>query len=84
MAPIALGLTLAIAGQMLHMNVDVFNSRVQVQFLWLCAALLVGISRVCELQVKSSADSLETRNEAGAIRDVETTIPLHGGQVQAS
>jgi O-antigen ligase len=46
MAPIALAMTVAIAGQMCHMFVDIFNSRVQIQMLWLCAGLLVAISRL--------------------------------------
>jgi O-antigen ligase len=44
-SPLALGLLLAIVGQMLHMTVDVFNSRPQVQSLWLCAGLVVALSR---------------------------------------
>jgi O-antigen ligase len=46
LSPIALGLILAIVGQMLHMTVDIFNSRAQVQSLWLCAALIFAMSRV--------------------------------------
>jgi O-antigen ligase len=46
LSPLALGLLLAIAGQMLHMTVDVFNSRAQVQSLWLCAGLIVALSRM--------------------------------------
>lgn len=46
LSPIAAGLALAIFGQMLHMSVDVFNSRPQVQSLWLCAGLIVALSRM--------------------------------------
>jgi hypothetical protein len=46
LAPLALGLILAIVGQMVHMSVDVFNSRPQVQSLWLCAGLVIALSRV--------------------------------------
>jgi putative inorganic carbon (HCO3(-)) transporter len=42
-APIALGLTAGVIGQMVHMNVDIFQSRPQVQVLWLVAALLVAM-----------------------------------------
>jgi O-antigen ligase len=45
-APIALGLTVAVAGQTLHMTVDIFNNRPQVQMLWLCAGLIVALSRL--------------------------------------
>lgn len=46
LAPIALGLTVAVAGQMLHMTVDIFNNRAQVQMLWLCAGFVVALSRL--------------------------------------
>jgi putative inorganic carbon (HCO3(-)) transporter len=46
LSPIALALMLAIAGQMIHMLVDVFNSRPQVQSLWLCAAMIAAMSRM--------------------------------------
>lgn len=48
LSPIALAITLAIVGQMIHMAVDVFNSRPQMQSLWTCAALLVAIRRIQE------------------------------------
>jgi putative inorganic carbon (HCO3(-)) transporter len=43
LATIALGFTVAFIGQMLHMFVDVFNARPQVQMLWLCAGLVVAM-----------------------------------------
>ena len=46
LAPIALGLSLAIITQMLHMTVDIFNNRPQVQMLWLCAGLVAAIYRL--------------------------------------
>jgi putative inorganic carbon (HCO3(-)) transporter len=46
LAPLSLGLILAIVGQMVHMSVDVFNSRPQVQSLWLCAGLVIALSRI--------------------------------------
>jgi O-antigen ligase len=48
LSPIALALILAIGGQMVHMLVDVFSSRPQVQSLWLCAALVAAIARIKE------------------------------------
>jgi hypothetical protein len=41
-------LTAGIIGQMVHMNVDIFQSRPQVQLLWLLAALLVAMEHVEE------------------------------------
>lgn len=40
-SPLALSLTLGLAGHMLHMQVDVFNGRFPIQFLVVVAALLV-------------------------------------------
>ena len=46
LSPLALGLTAAVAGQMLHMLVDIFNSRSAVQLLWVVAALIAAMSRI--------------------------------------
>jgi putative inorganic carbon (hco3(-)) transporter len=46
LSPLALGLTAALAGQMLHMLVDIFNSRSAVQLLWVVAALLAAMTRI--------------------------------------
>ena len=43
LSPVALGFTVAIVGQMAHMLVDVFNSRPQVQLLWLVAGLITAM-----------------------------------------
>ena len=43
LSPLALGLTAAVAGQMGHMLIDVFNSRPQVQLLWLVAGLVTAM-----------------------------------------
>jgi O-antigen ligase len=50
LSPIALGLSVAITGQMVHMLVDVFNSRPQVQMLWFCAGLIAALPRVEEAE----------------------------------
>lgn len=42
-SPLALSLVAAIAGHMVHLTVDIFNARPQVQTLWLAAGLLVAI-----------------------------------------
>ena len=46
LAPLALGLAAAILGQMIHMLFDIFNSRPQIQSLWLYAGLLMAMSRL--------------------------------------
>ncbi len=43
LSPLALALVAAVAGQMIHMTVDIFNSRPQEQTLWAVAALITSI-----------------------------------------
>ena len=53
--PIALALTFAIVGQMVHMTVEIFQSRPQVQLLWLAAGLIAAmfaITRRAEPEVR--------------------------------
>jgi putative inorganic carbon (HCO3(-)) transporter len=44
LSPLALGFTCGIVGQLLHMQVDIFNGRAQVQMLWIVAALLAVLA----------------------------------------
>src|SRR5439155_18314025 len=46
LSPLALGLTAGIIGQTVHMSVDIFQSRPQIQLLWLVAGLLVAMQNV--------------------------------------
>lgn len=48
LSPLALGFTAALVGHMLHMNIDIFNSRPQVQLLWLIAGLITAMYRIDE------------------------------------
>lgn len=43
LSPIALAFAAATAGHMIHMAVDIFNSRPQVQMLWVIAAIIAAI-----------------------------------------
>jgi O-antigen ligase len=45
LSPLGLGCVAAIAGHMVHMLVDIFNSRPQVQILWLVLGITAAISR---------------------------------------
>jgi O-antigen ligase len=45
-APLAAGLTAALVGQLVHMTVEVFQSRPQVQLLWVAAALLTAMKEM--------------------------------------
>lgn len=44
LTPVALGMSVAVMGQMVHMFFDVFHSRPQVQLLWVIAGLLMVMS----------------------------------------
>lgn len=54
LAPIALGLTAAICGQLFHMTAEIFNSRPQVQLLWLIAAVIIVIERITAQQEQTN------------------------------
>ena len=43
LAALALALAASLIGQMMHMGVDIFNSRPQVQMLWLLAGIVTAI-----------------------------------------
>jgi O-antigen ligase len=45
-APLALGLTAALVGHTVHMQVDLFSERPQVQLLWLVAGLIGAMGRI--------------------------------------
>jgi O-antigen ligase len=45
-APLALGFTAAVVGQMGHMFFDIFHSRPQVQSLWVVAAVVAAMHRI--------------------------------------
>ena len=45
-SPLALAFAAALLGQMVHMSVDIFNGRAQVQMLWLVAGLLAAMDRL--------------------------------------
>ncbi len=63
LAPVALGLMAGIIGQMVHMQVDIFTGRPQVQMLWLVAGLLTAMSR---LIIAPPTTELFTPSAAGA------------------
>lgn len=46
LSPIALAFGAAIMGQMIHMTVDIFKGRPQVQLLWLVAAIIIAIQKI--------------------------------------
>ena len=46
LSPLALGLTAAVIGQTMHMHVDLFSERPQVQMLWLVAGLISAMRRI--------------------------------------
>ncbi|MGD9856828.1 MAG: O-antigen ligase family protein [Planctomycetaceae bacterium] len=48
LSTISLAIVAGIVGHMVHMGVDVFNSRQQVQILWCCAGIIAGIVHLRE------------------------------------
>ena len=48
LAPIGLAISIAIIGHMIHMLVDIFNSRTQVQMLWLMLGLAAATYRLSQ------------------------------------
>lgn len=48
--PVALGITAGIGGQLVHMGVDIFQSRPQIQLLWFMAALLTAMTALVGLR----------------------------------
>lgn len=52
LAPIGLALAAAIVGHMLHMFVDVFNSRTQVQILWVILGLSAAAWRLAQSELQ--------------------------------
>lgn len=46
LSPLALGLTAALAGHMVHMAVDLFSDRPHIQLFWVIAGLLTAISSI--------------------------------------
>lgn len=52
LAPLGLAFTAAMVGQMVHMHVDMFHSRSQVQFFWLTAAIVTAIYNVSRSEAR--------------------------------
>ncbi len=61
LSPLALGLTAGVIGQMVHMTVDLFKGRPQVQLLWLVAGLLVAMESI-ERSVSRDPEGAEPRS----------------------
>jgi O-antigen ligase len=59
LAPLALAIAAMVVGQMVHMLVDMFNSRPYIETLWCCAALMMAMVRISEVSGvnKTSWDS---------------------------
>ncbi|MDP8923312.1 MAG: O-antigen ligase family protein [Chloroflexota bacterium] len=65
LSPLALGFTAAIAAHLLHMAVDLFSGRPQVQTLWLCAALIAVIDRLGREERRLGTDDIGADRPAG-------------------
>ncbi|MFL5735300.1 MAG: O-antigen ligase family protein [Chloroflexia bacterium] len=77
---LGLGLTAGIAGQMAHMLVDIFQSRPQVELLWIVAALVTAIYTInLEWASEEQVDGVEAGSRAGS----EGRAPVARGQNRA-
>ena len=63
LAPLGFGFAVAILGQMLHMNVDIFNSRTQVQLLWAMLGAVAAIRVISDNLKGSEFESESAENE---------------------
>jgi O-antigen ligase len=60
LSPLALGIMAGVTGQMFHMLVEIFDSRTQVQALWLVAGLLVAMSTIAPQETKTGHRATES------------------------
>ncbi len=65
LSSIALAMFAGIAGQMVHMGVEIFNSREQAQILCCCAGIVVGLTRLAST---STVTAVESTTPAGRLR----------------
>ena len=72
LSPLALGLSAAIAGQMGHMFIDIFNSRPQVQLLWLVAGLITAMRNMSMQPDDTTQGVVEGREEQMVLRGHES------------
>jgi len=77
----ALGLALAavLAGHMLHMAVDIFNSRTQVQMLWCILGLVAAVYKLSHQEAFQPASVLRRRPVRLAAPGTATASPFDGG-----
>jgi len=73
LAPIALGIAAGVIGNMIHMTVDLYHSRPQVQLLWLVAALVASMI----VMIQRDADRQPATARAAAPR--RAVPPAHRG-----
>jgi putative inorganic carbon (HCO3(-)) transporter len=55
LSPLALGLTTGIVANMIHMTVDIFHSRTQIQMLWIVMALMLAIASMTTARSKRAS-----------------------------
>ena len=62
-AALALGLAAGLLGNMVHMTVELFHSRIQVQMLWLVIGLLLAVPRIArrESELPANIGPVEAR-----------------------
>ena len=63
LSPLALALVAALAGHSLHMGVDIFNSRTQVQMLWCVLGLVAAVYKMSHQEAFRSSPALIRRGD---------------------
>jgi O-antigen ligase len=78
LAPLALGFTAAIVGQMTHMFFDVFHSRPQVQSLWVVAAVVAAMYRIASEQPAAAHTARHTDATRPGVLNPRQAVPGTG------
>jgi putative inorganic carbon (hco3(-)) transporter len=66
-APIALGFTAAVVGQMAHMFFDIFHSRPQVQSLWIVAGVITAMYGITQEERVTEPVTRRSRSRTGRV-----------------
>ena len=57
LAPLAVAITAGVAGQLFHMGVDIFQSKPEVEGLWLIAALLIAMELIARTEPRRGSST---------------------------
>jgi O-antigen ligase len=78
LAPIGIGIMVAILGNMLHMFVDIFNSRPQVHSLWAMLGLVAAIRVIATENAKAGLDDENKLSDQSDDSEKQLLEVIHG------